>query len=254
MVHCHCQWHLPGSHCHGARRRLALPLAAVQCNHEYDSTRKKKIGRYHFLILQLVCNCVPGASSLPDPPHTCLNARRHFLLLTSETSYTCFAGSFSRWHLPCRALHASHSAARTRWRCVGAATALFFGPLAPPHFCTFTVMWAGGAPRVRAHFVPCPPPPPTSSPDFVPARAATASTCRFGLQPPSAAVVTLPAGLSVRLRRAHDVWDVVEVPPPILHFAALISLSCAASSRLPPSLVCRPAVSQRPPSRALVIL
>ena len=56
---------------------------------------------------------------------------------------------------------------------------------------------------------------PTAPTHFVQALTATASTRRFGLQPSFSAVVTLPAGLSVRLRRAHDVWEVVEVPPPL---------------------------------------
>jgi hypothetical protein len=57
----------------------------------------------------------------------------------------------------------------------------------------------------------------------VQALSAAASTSRFGLQPPSAAVVTLPAGLSVRSWRA-DVVEVCCCRGPVLHFADDLTL------------------------------
>ena len=124
---------------------------------------------------------------------------------TCDTSQTCYAGSFSRRHPPCRALHASHSATRTRRRCVCPAAALS-GRLHPSSFRSLTVVRVGCALRraraLTSSFARRPHP----LPHFVQALSAAASTSRFGLQPPSAAVVPLPAGLSVRLRRrAHAV-------------------------------------------------
>ena len=79
---------------------------------------------------------------------------------------------------------------------------------------------------------------PTAPTHFVQALAATASTRRFGLQPSSSAVVTLPAGLSVRLRRAHDVWDVVEVPPPPPFALRRLDLTFLRRVVPPPPIAC----------------
>ena len=87
------------------------------------------------------------ARSLAHPPRS-FNALRHSGFPTCDTSQTCYAGSFSRRHPPCRALHASHSATRrTRRRCVEGPAAALSGRSHPSIFRSLTVVRAGGALR-----------------------------------------------------------------------------------------------------------
>ena len=114
------------------------------------------------------------------------------------------------------------------------------GRLHPISFRSLTVVRAGGALcRVRAltsSFARRPHP----LPHFVQALSAAASTSRFGLQPPSAAVAPLPARLSVRLRRARRLgtwWRCVAAARSALRRLDLTLVSYAASFPLAPSLV-----------------